>query len=77
MVSVGRAKNRWDSEDIMRALLIEDNKVVSDNIRTMLVPEEYEVDTVAFGEDGLANVSESRTTSNLRRGNVIAVQANN
>ena len=38
----------------MRALLIEDNKFVSDSIRTMLVPAEYEVDTVAFGEYGLA-----------------------
>ena len=38
----------------MRALLIEDNQVVTDSIRTMLVPEAYQVDTVAFGEDGLA-----------------------
>ena len=34
----------------MRALLIEDNKFVSDSIRTMLVPEEFEVDTVALAK---------------------------
>lgn len=37
----------------MRALLIEDNKVVSDSIRTILIPEDFEVDTVAFGADGI------------------------
>ncbi len=37
----------------MRALLIEDSKVVSDSIRTILIPEDFEVDTVAFGADGI------------------------
>lgn len=37
----------------MRALLIEDNQVVADSIRTILVPEDYTVDTVAFGQDGV------------------------
>jgi len=41
----------------MRALLIEDNQVVADSIRTMLVPESFGVDTVAFGEDGVATAS--------------------
>jgi two-component system cell cycle response regulator CtrA len=37
----------------MRALVIEDNQVVTDSIRTILRPEDYDVDTVAFGEDGV------------------------
>lgn len=41
----------------MRALLIEDNQVVADSIRTMLMPESFGVDTVAFGEDGVATAS--------------------
>lgn len=38
----------------MRALLIEDDQVVSDSLRTMLVPHGFGVDAVAFGEDAVA-----------------------
>ncbi len=37
----------------MRALLIEDHRVVSDSIRMMLAPEDFEVDIIAFGKDGV------------------------
>ncbi len=43
----------------MRALLIEDHRVVSDSIRMMLSQEDFESDTVAFGKDGVATARTS------------------